>query len=244
MILKNFPKIRPDLPEEFKEIYETHYKSNRAGQTLASSMTKMMESWMHKQVAADLINLSEPGTIRTLEIGAGTLNHLEYEPHVGPYDIVEPFEALYKDSPFLKRLRHIFSDISEVPDNYKYDRIISIATFEHICDLPKVVAKCGLLLTTGGALRVAIPNEGSLLWKLGWKLTTGLEFKIKYGLDYGLLMKHEHVNTAQEIEEVLKYFFRDIRCKVLGLTKYISLYRFYECKNPQIENCKEYLGNF
>lgn len=44
------------------------------------------------------------------------------------------------------------------------------------------------------------------MWKLGYTLSTGMEFKRKYGLEYEVLMKHEHVNTAKEIEEVLNYF--------------------------------------
>jgi len=79
-----------------------------------------------------------------------------------------------------------------------------------------------------------------LLWTLAWKLTTGLEFKLRYGLDYGLLMKHEHVNTAKEVEEVLVYFFSDVKCKVFGMSKSISLYRYYECNNPRIERCREF----
>jgi hypothetical protein len=66
-----------------------------------------------------------------------------------------------------------------------------------------------------------------------------LEFKLKYGLDYGLLMKHEHVNTAREIEEVLEYFFEQVECKVFGLAKSISLYRYYECRDPRVKRCYE-----
>ena len=65
-----------------------------------------------------------------------------------------------------------------------------------------VIALCGLLLKPQGQLRVAIPSEGTILWKLGWKMTTGVEFKWKYGLDYGTLMRYEHVNNAQEIENI------------------------------------------
>jgi len=120
-------------------------------------------------------------------------------------------------------------------------RIISIATFEHIIDLPKVVAKSCLLLESKGSLRTSIPNEGTFLWTLGWRMTTGLEFKLKYGLDYGNLMKHEHVNTAKEIEEVLNYFYAINKCKVFGLNKRIGLYRFYDSKKPKIEKAINYL---
>lgn len=234
-----FPKTRPLLPKKIEDLYSTYYKSNREGKTRASFLAKKMESWLHKQIAKDIID--QPGLRKTtLEIGAGTLNQLQYEPEVGVYDIVEPFKVLYEESFFLKRVRNVYSDISEVPENSRYDRITSIASFEHICNLPEVAAKCGLILTDTGILRVAIPNEGAFLWTLGWKLTTGLEFKKKYGLDYGLLMKHEHVNTAEEIEKVLEFFFEDIKCKIFGISKSFSLYRFYTCIKPRGEKCREY----
>jgi hypothetical protein len=231
-----FPKIRPPLPKEIEGIYSAHYKSNRGGQTTASSLAQRMEAWLHKQVAKDVANLKKSRR-GTLELGAGTLSQLQYEPDAQPYDIVEPFTDLYKGSPLLARVRNVYSDISEVPTHCRYDRIISIATLEHICNLPEVVAQSGLLLGENGTFRASIPSEGTLLWTLGWKLTTGLEFKLRYGLDYGLLMKHEHVNTAREIEEVLTYFFEEVACKVFGLAKSISFYRYYECRSPRVERC-------
>ena len=198
-----------------------------------------MEAWLHRQVASDVANL-QGSTKVTLELGAGTLNQLQYEPTVHSYDIVEPFTGLYKSSPFLGRVRNIYSDISEVPSSCRYDRITSVATLEHICNLPEVIAQSGLLLAENGVLRASVPSEGTLLWTLGWKLTTGLEFRLRYGLDYGLLMKHEHVNTAKEIEEVLEYFFEEVKCKVFGISKSISLYRYYECRNPRIDRCREF----
>ena len=234
-----FPKIRPPLPKKIEEIYSAYYKSNREGQTTASSLAQRMESWLHRQVANDVANPQNSEKV-TLELGAGTLNQLQYETTVHSYDIVEPFTELYKNSPLLEGIRNVYSDISKVPSNCRYDRITSIATLEHVCNLPEVMARSGLLLAENGVLRASVPSEGTLLWALGWKLTTGLEFKLRYGLDYGLLMKHEHVNTAKEIEEVLKYFFKKVKCKVFGLSKSISLYRYYECRNPRIDRCCEF----
>lgn len=234
-----FPKTRSPLPKEFEDIHLVHYESNRKGHTIAASLAQKMESWLHKQVAKDITNHRNLRKA-TLELGAGTLNQLKYEPDVQSYDIVEPFTDLYKNSPILARVRNIYSDISEVPTSSRYDRITSIAVLEHICNLPEVIAQSGLLLAENGTFRASIPSEGTLLWTLGWRLTTGLEFKLKYGLDYGLLMKHEHINTAKEIEEVLDYFFEQVKCRVLGLSKSISLYRFYECRNPRVERCCEF----
>jgi hypothetical protein len=239
-LFEQYPKTRPPLPERIASIYKEQYRSNRDGETPASSAAQRMEAWMHRQVARDV--LAQPRKKRsTLEIGAGTLNQLPYEPEVGPYDIVEPFVDLYSNSPSLSRVRSAWSDVSQVPERPSYDRITSVAALEHICNLPEVVACCGLRLSPRGAFRVAIPSEGTFLWALGWRLTTGLEFRFKHGLDYGLLMRHEHVNTAGEIRDVMRFFFGQVDCRVFGLARSISLYHFYACRNPAIDRCNEYL---
>ena len=233
----SFPKTRPELPSDFQRIYNEHYKNNREGKTTGAFLSQKMESWMHKKVAEDVKKDIKKST---LEIGAGSLNQIKYE-KTEPYDIIEPFSELYANSPYKTHIRHIYNDIEKIEFSNKYDRIISIATFEHILDLPKVVAKTALLLKENGVLRVAFPNEGTILWKLSWKLTTGLEFKLKYGLDYETLMRHEHVNTANEIEKILYYFFKKRSCSCFGLGKTFTFYRFYECFEPDLESAEKYL---
>lgn len=192
---------------------------------------------MHRRIARD----AREG-LSTLEIGAGTLNHLRYEPNQAAYDIVEPAHYLFADSPFSSRVRNIYSDIKEVQPDTRYDRIISIASFEHICNLPEVVAHSGLLLKPGGQLRAAIPAEGGPLWKLGWKLTTGLEFKRRHGLDYEVIMRAEHVNTWREVADVLNYFFQRVEFSYLGLSRALSFYQVYICRDPDRPKCLEYVG--
>ncbi len=87
----------------------------------------------------------------------------------------------------------------------------------------------------------AEPNEGTFLWTLSWKLTTGIEYRLKYGLDYSILMKYEHVNTANQIEEVLNYFYSNIKCSCFGFSKGFAFYRFYECSIPKSDVAKKYL---
>ena len=188
-----------------------------------------MEQWLHKAVAADLKGSRED--IPTLEIGAGTLNQLPYEPGIRSYDIVEPFAELYKGSAHLGRVRNVFSDIMEIHDR-KYKRITSVAVFEHIMNLPEVVARAATLLDRDGVMRVSIPNEGTILWRMGTMLT-GYEFKKMYGLDYQVLMRYEHVNTADEIEAVLKHYFGETRTRVFGLNRTFAFYRFIECRAPR-----------
>lgn len=236
MPLHGFPKIRPALPPEYEKIYLQHIQENRHGQSPASRLSTGLEGWMHRRIAGD----ARKG-LSTLEIGAGTLNHLRYEPDEAPYDIIEPAHYQFAGSPLLSRVRNIYDDIKDVPPETRYDRIISIATFEHICNLPEVVANSGLLLQPGGALRAAIPTEGGPLWKLGWKLTTGWEFKRRYGLDYEVIMRSEHVNNWKEVAEVLHYFFKRVEFTSLGLTRALSVYQVYICRDPDVAKCLEYV---
>lgn len=239
-MLDQYPKTRPALPEEIAKIYNSQYKENREGGSTASSLAQRMESWLHRRVAADALQADDEKA--TLELGAGTLNQLQYESAKGPYDIVEPFSELYQGSPLLQRIRNVYADTSEVDLVPQYDRITSVATLEHICNLPEVVARSGLMLNPQGVFRAAIPSEGTILWALGWRLTTGLEFRLRYGLDYGLLMKHEHVNKATEIENVVRQFFRNVRVSVFGLVKQLSLYQYLECRDPDLTACQAYLA--
>jgi len=239
-MFEQYPKIRLELPNEYRAIYAKYYRENREGRTkLCSLIQNNIESWMHKKVASDVKDVNRETS--TLEIGAGTLNHLLYERNTRPYDIVEPFKELFTSLDWSNRIRNVYYDISEIPIEQKYERIISIASLEHIVDLPSVVAKAGLLLAKEGRFRIGIPSEGTLLWYLGWRLTTGLEFKLRYNLDYGVFMRYEHVNTADEIEEVLNYFFVSVRCQVFGLSKYLSMYRFYDCSNPYKQYCLKFI---
>ncbi len=221
-VLSLFPKTRIELPEAYREIYQRHYFGSRNGQYATGSLSKRLESWMHYRVAADLTPTSK---LSTLEIGAGTLNQLPFEPVIGPYDIVEPFRVLYESSPGRERLRNVFDDISEAKDSGPYDRITSIAVFEHIMDLPVVIAQAVLLLKSDGSLRVGIPNEGTVLWNLATRIC-GYEFKKRYGLEYNTMMRYEHVNTAAEIDAVLRIFFERVSRKVFGLSAALAFYRF------------------
>jgi len=235
-ILNGFPKKRLELPEDYKIIYEKYYIENRNGKTKMSGASQFMERWLHRKIAK-----TSSTERRTLEIGAGTLNQLKYEAGA-LYDVVEPFELLYRDSPEYHRVKNFFKDISEISSGEKYDRITSCACFEHILNLPEVIAKTCMLLNNGGILCTSIPNEGRFLWTLGWKVTTGGEFRRRYGLDYGVIMRYEHVNTADEIETILKYFYKKVRMKIFGINKTLALYRYYESSMPELEKAKEYIS--
>ena len=237
-MFEQYPKTKPHLPAVYQAAYDAHFFRNREGGSWASRMTCTAESWMHLQVADDV---SVEKYLPTLELGAGTLNHLKFEPCVRPYDIVEPNQKYLTRVSALKNIRHIYNNIFEVPKEQKYQRIISIATLEHLEDLPFVVACCGMRLTETGTFRAGIPNEGTVLWTAGSYLTSGLEFFLRYRLNYSVLMRYEHVNTAEEIDCILNYFFRKVRMRVCGISRKWAFYRFYECSGHDIDRCRAFL---
>ena len=62
------------------------------------------------------------------------------------------------------------------------------------------------------------------------------------GLDYEKLMRHEHVNTADEIEECARYFFDDVtKERFLLLAKSFSLYSFFIAARPNRKRCESFL---
>lgn len=237
-VFAKFPKQRPRLPEAYQAIYDDFYYRNREGQYATTSLSRKLESWLHLKVAEDV---RKSGAKNTLEIGAGTLNQLKYEPEGARYDVVEPFVKLYENSPYRNRVDTFYADISEIPPGKQYDRILSVATFEHITNLPEVVARAALLLKSGGTLRTSIPNEGKWPWRLG-TMVTGAEFSARYHLNYQVIMRHEHVNTADEIESILDYFFAKNHHSVFGLNKTLALYRFYESYEPKVNRAQEFLA--
>ncbi len=234
-LLASYPRTRADLPPRHAELYAAQYKSNREGDDAAAGLAQRMEAWMHRQVA------TRAGGGPALEIGAGTLNHLRYEAAVDAYDVVEPFTALFEGKPELKRVRDVYASQFDIRDK-AYARIISIAVLEHLLDLPREIAKSVSLLSDGGVFQAAIPSEGGLLWWLGWRGTTGMSYYLKHRLDYGVLMRHEHVSSASEIVAVVKCFFEDVKIVRWPINAtHLSFYQYIEARRPLRDAAERYL---
>ena len=84
-LIKKYPKKRGFLPKPIRKIFNKHYSENRN-----NFLSQLSERWLHTSI--DERNIKNT----TLEIGAGTLNHLKYETKKH-YDIIEPKSFLYKD---------------------------------------------------------------------------------------------------------------------------------------------------
>ncbi|HEY8553754.1 MAG TPA: methyltransferase domain-containing protein [Burkholderiales bacterium] len=237
-LLRRFPKTRPPLPEAHRKVYVEEYRANREGANLASAIATKLEQWMHRRVAA----LQGPRSV--LEIGAGTLNHLPYERAHAAYDVVEPFVELYAASEHRGRVRRFYASTGEIEGAAVYDRILSIAVLEHMTDLPRELAHACRLLRQEGVFQAGFPTEGGALWGCAWRFGTGIAYRLRTGLDYAELMRHEHVNREKEIVAVAAHFFDDVRVERFPLpARHLSLYTYLEARRPRIDRSARYLQN-
>ena len=237
-LFSSYPRKRLKLEEGQQAIYEKEYKLGRTGATPITRLAQKTEAWMHMKVAETYMP-----QLSTLEIGAGTLNQLDFEGRSKRYDIVEPMKSLYAGMPNLANIDTQFDDIKAIPSSAVYDRITSVAALEHITDLPTVLAKSGLHLGKNGKFCAGIPSEGGVLWGVSWRLTTGLAYFLRTGYSYSRLMRHEHVNDAIEIIALVDYFFDDFKLSRFPFpSHHSSLFTYIEATNPRIEACDLFLA--
>lgn len=236
-LVESYPRERPALPGEYAKIYEEQYRINREGATAVDGAAQRLEQWMHRQVASVA---GEP----VLELGAGTLNHLRFE-SAAVYDVVEPFTALFDGKRELDKVRATYASIEDVPRGNRYARIISIAVLEHLTDLPRELARAAQLLDDGGVFQAGIPSEGGFLWWAGWRFSTGLAYFLRTGLDYGVVMRHEHVNDAKDIRHLVEHVFEEVRVSRFPTpAQHLSFYTYLEARKPRLDAALRLLGDF
>ena len=229
-IISKYPKKRVDLPIPLKKIFNKYYLNNRK-----NYLSQLIEKWLH-------LSINDRWTKKnTLEIGAGTLNHLPYESKKN-YDIIEPKKFLYKNSKYKKLINKIFKNIKNCKNNY-YDRIISCAVLEHMTNLPEYLCISSLKMKDTGYQQHSIPCEGYPVWNITWFLFSGVLFKIKYGYSFKHIMNHEHLNNLDEVISLVSFFYSKVKIKYSYpfFNKYLSFYANIKFSNPKKNNIKRYL---
>jgi SAM-dependent methyltransferase len=230
--LSTYPRCRPVLSPRQQASYVEHYRSNRAGADGLLKAVARPEFGMHSHVAAGVAGQN---------LRAGNLNHIPYLPDACICDAGEPFKELWEDSLYRSRVRRIYCALQDVPQNAGYDCVFSVAVLEHLRDLPFVLARFGLLLRSGGIFEAGFPNEGGLLWGLAWRLTTGIEYRLRRELDYGDVMRHEHLNTAREVLRLIDFFYERVEIRRLPSPLiHLSFYTTVFARRPRIDRCRSF----
>jgi hypothetical protein len=198
--LTKFPKLRPELPPRHRAVYEREYALNRSGSGPLYAAVAALERWMHSSIAR-----REPdGPV--LELGAGNLNHLKFESDVSTYDVCEPLQPPVEAAAAAlgQICQHRLSRTESLPGEYSKVRR-SVPTPEH---LPRAVAQSALLLASDGVFQAGVRRRRRFV---GIVLASFHgPHRLRTGLDYARLMQHEHVNTVDEIEAIVEYFFQNV----------------------------------
>jgi SAM-dependent methyltransferase len=207
--VSRWPKILPPLPDDLRRINDD-----------------FMDYWLtalpHRYGFADRFNhryavrRSPAGFVRTLEIGAGTGEHLRYETLTEEQR--RGYVALELRENIAARFREAHPDIRvEVgdcqsrlgfPDGH-FDRILAIHVLEHLPDLPKAVEEAYRLCDKArGRLSVVLPCEGGFLYGLARRWSAKRIYERRYRLPYSGFIEREHLSRPGEVIEELTRRFR------------------------------------
>jgi SAM-dependent methyltransferase len=152
---------------------------------------------------------------RTLEIGAGLGEHLEYEPLTAEQR--DQYHALELRPNLSVEIRRRFPGVQTLtgdcqqrlpfPDGF-FDRVLAIHVLEHLPDLPAAVREVYRVCHKGGGVfSVVIPCEGSPAYTLARRLSAQRVFEKRYRQPYRWFIEREHVNRPAEILAELRPYF-------------------------------------
>ena len=152
-----------------------------------------------------------PG-LRTLDIGAGLGEHLEFEDG-GAQDYVAMELRPEMAAEIAQRYPHVTTVTGDVERGLDYgpgefDRVLAIHVLEHLRNLPAALEELLRVMRPGAVLSVVLPCEGGLLYTLGRRLTTQRVFEKRYGMSFDWCIQSEHVSTVPEIARELDTRFR------------------------------------
>jgi ubiquinone/menaquinone biosynthesis C-methylase UbiE len=198
-----WPKVRPQLSLEQQKIIEDWYSYWLPKQ---SAQFGPIVRFNHKYAARTAV-----AGARTLEIGAGTGEHLLYEEQSGQeYYALELREELARNlQSRFPNVRVIVGDCQkkiEAPDQ-SFDRVLAIHVLEHLVDLPNALSEVSRVLRPDGTFMVVIPCEGGLAYQLGRQFSSKRMFEQRYQTSYDWMISYDHVNKADEIMEELNSRF-------------------------------------
>jgi SAM-dependent methyltransferase len=151
-------------------------------------------------------------TGKTLEIGAGLGEHLNYEKNLDKnYIVMELREdmtrMIQERFPSITIITGDCQQKNEFEDNF-FNRVIAIHVLEHLPDLPAALREIKRVLKKDeGRFYVVIPCEGGFFFNLARNLSSRRVFEKRYKTNFDLWIKYEHINSADEvINELLNEF--------------------------------------
>ena len=206
-----FPKKIPKLTSEQKNIkddFMEHWLK------VLRKKYSIIDKFNHKTV----VNSRPKSFLKTLEIGAGIGEHLNYEnlnddqkKNYYAMDIRENLlKIISKEHPMINTILGDCEKKLNFEDNF-FDRIVAIHILEHLPNLPNTISEVARVLKKDGFFQIVIPCEGSIAYTFARKISAERIFEKKYKTSYDWYIKSEHVNLPHEIISELKKKFAIIK---------------------------------
>jgi SAM-dependent methyltransferase len=203
-----WPKIIPPLDDEQQRISNDFM---RHWHEVLPKTYSVIDNFNHTYP----VKASRADFTRTLEIGAGLGEHLEYEALTPEQQA--GYYALELRENMSRRIKERFPAINVVtgdcqkrlgfPDGY-FDRILAIHVLEHLPNLPAAVREMHRMCAKdNGRLLIVIPCEGSLAYGLARRISAQRIFEKKYKQSYKWFISREHINRPREILRELGPYF-------------------------------------
>jgi SAM-dependent methyltransferase len=198
----SWPKERAPLTDEQSAIMEDWIRE------FLTSVKSAQFGWVSRFDHTFPARSASP-ELRTLEIGAGTGTHIQFEPS-GDYVALEASEQLAAQIPRRDGVSVVVADCEQrLPwDDDSFDRVLAIHVLEHLYNLPAALEEVARVLRPGGIFCVVIPCEGGDAYSLGRRFTTKRMFEKRYKTPYEWMIRQEHCNTAREVLDELNRHFR------------------------------------
>ena len=151
---------------------------------------------------------------KVLEIGAGSVPHLNYLKHdYDEYYIVETSDYALESYKEMKNVKISIYDGANLPfENNFFDRIIISHCLEHINEPEKFLFEMMSKLKQGGVLSISLPTDPGLMWRLGRLFIKYFIVKKTYNIskeDYEYINATEHINSIFTLTHIIKYNFKN-----------------------------------
>jgi len=185
-------RIRDDFMRNWHEVLPNHYF--------------IIERFNHGYAAR-----SGLAGAKTLEIGAGLGEHLEFE--AGQEENYWAVELRGEMAEIIRRrypqVHTIVGDCQQrLPlEDASFDRVLAIHVLEHLPDLPSAIAETRRVIKDQGRFVVLIPCEGGLAYGLARRISAQRIFERRYKVSYDWCIQSEHLNVPHEIiAELTEHF--------------------------------------
>lgn len=207
-----WPKVLPPLNAEEKARSDAFMK---LWHEVLPQRYGMIERFNHNFP----VKHSQPGFRRTLEIGAGLGEHLQYE-RLSPEQESNYYCNEYRENMAAEirrrypRVKTVVGDCQQRMDFAEgfFDRVIAVHVLEHLPNLPACIREVHRLLNPEGRFLIVIPTEGSPAYTLARKISAERVYRKHIGGDYSWFYKREHINLPNEIlGELTPYFTIEAR---------------------------------